>query len=71
MLKFIFFQNLGRYSPLKAPKLPKIHISRTAGRRNLVDPQNDHKNGFTMVDLRYVYPSDDRKCLKHASPGLI
>ena len=25
---------------------------------------HDHKNGFTMDFLRYVYPSDKRKCPK-------
>ena len=40
-----------------------FHILETAG-SGKITPQNDHKNGFTLGDLRYAYTSDNWKCPK-------
>ena len=53
---------------LKTLKLPKIHISRTAGCMKLIDSSlNDPKTLFTMSVLRYACPLDNEKCPKNAT----
>ena len=47
----------------KKTKLPKICISRSAGRRKLVDPSKEAENPSYRGVLRCVYPSDHRKSL--------
>ena len=55
-LKAGWYQFFGPKFCSRDPKLPKIYLANCWRRRNLVD--------ITMNNLRYVYPSDNRKCPK-------
>ena len=60
-LKILFFCFLGLYND----KIGWFFVSRDPPVvLSWLTPQNDRKNAFTMDVVRYVYPSDNRKCPK-------
>ena len=54
---------------LKCRNCPKTISREPLIVESWLTPQNDHQNEFTIGVLRYVYPSDNRKCPKNVFFG--